>query len=192
MRTRVRYAAGLAAAVVLVSACSSGGGEDPPSSTTATSSGSSSSATTTTTPPTTTTATVTIPAAAKEHTAKGAEAFVKFFVDQTNRASTSADTTIIPAISDPGCLSCQELQKVIVRLHGAEQRYQSPPSTIRQIVAIDGGPEGQQFVRLRMVQNEVNIVDAGGRVVSTEPRADVARTASVTWRGESWVMFGIA
>ena len=202
MSTRRRYAAtllgaSLALGGVALGACS--GGDDPPSTSTTTGS-STSSTSSTTTPPTATSSTATsattspvkLPPEATKHTEKGAEAFVKFFVEQTNQASMNADPSIIPALSDDGCLSCQELQKVVVQLKQDKQHYAGRPTTIKSATAVSGAPFGQQFVRLVMVQNKVDVVDAAGKVVSTDPRAELARTASVTWKGDSWVMFGIA
>jgi RNase P subunit RPR2 len=188
-----RYAAWPAlAAVLAVGACS--GGDDPPatSSTSGSSSSSSTSSTTTSSPSTTATTTVQVPAAAQKHTPAGAEAFVRFYIDQSNEASMKADVTLLPPLSDPGCKSCEALQTAVEELKTNGTHYDSAPVTISKATAIDGGPKGQQFVRVLMVQNKTDVVDATGKVVSTDPRADLARTFSTTWMGERWVLFGIA
>lgn len=194
MRVRGRYAAWPALAVVLVVGACSGGDDPPPSSSTTSGSSSSSSTPTTTTssPSTTTTATVKVPAAAQKHTPEGAEAFVKFYIDQSNEASIKADVTLLPPLSDPGCKSCRALQSAVEELKTNGTHYDSAPVTVSKATAIDGGPKGQQFVRVLMTQNKTNVVDAAGKVISTDPRADLARTFSATWRGERWVLFGIA
>jgi hypothetical protein len=133
-----------------------------------------------------------IPAAARKHTEAGAEAFVKFFVEQSNVASMRADTTILPSLSVPECQSCQRLQGQVEDLKAKGHHYKSAPVTVSKVTAVDGGQDGQQFVRLQMTQNPAAVVDTRGKTVSTDPRAELARTTSLVWVGERWLIFGIA
>jgi hypothetical protein len=193
VRVRHWYATcGLVGALTLAG-CTGGDDPDPSttsgSSTTSSTSPSSSATTTTTTAPT---VAVSIPPAAKAHTPEGAEAFVRFFVEQSNVASMEADVTILPGLSDPGCLSCTELQKQVEELRAKGHHYRSSPVTVSDVSAITGAPVGQQFVRLRMVQNDVDVVDAVGKVVSSDERASLARTTSVVWTEGRWLVYGIA
>jgi hypothetical protein len=43
-----------------------------------------------------------------------------------------------------------------------------------------------------MIQHEVDVVDSSGRVVLTDPRAELVRSAAVLWKGDAWEMYGIA
>jgi hypothetical protein len=176
--------------VLAVGACSGGG--DPPASSSTTSSSSSSSSTTSTTTsgaPTTTTATVDLPPEARKHTPAGAEAFVRFFVEQSNEAWTKPDDTLLPPLSDNGCLSCEALQKTSAKLVANKQRYRSDPMTIEEIGAIGGAPSGQQYVRVIGIQNRVEVIDSAGKVVLTDPKKGVALTASAVWKEDRWFMY---
>ena len=54
-----------------------------------------------------------IPAAAREKSDKGAEAFVRFFMQQAAAAWTIPDATLIEQQSDPdNCSACRDLAKV--------------------------------------------------------------------------------
>jgi hypothetical protein len=135
---------------------------------------------------------VEIPKAAQAHTPEGAEAFVRFFVQQSNLASTRADVTLLPPLFDPGCLSCKAIQDQVLELKAKGRHYESDPVGIGAADAVDGGMGGQQLVRLRMIQNPAEVVDKLGKVISTDPRTELARTASLVWRGDRWFVYGIA
>jgi hypothetical protein len=183
-------AASLTVGGVVLSGCSGDG--DPPATSTSTSSTSSSSSTTTTPSTTTTSATtspVKLPPEATKHTEKGAEAFVEFFVEQSNDAWTKPDATLLPPLSDPGCLSCQALQKTATNLVAKKQKYRSAPMTITKIGAVGGAPSGQQYVRVLGTQNRVEVVDSEGTVVLMDPKQSVALTASAVWREGRWLIY---
>ena len=202
MSSKHRYAAALSLVVVCglvaVSGCAGGGGSPPASSSTAASRTTSSGTTTsaprasTTTTASSTTTPVEIPEAARAHTEAGAEAFVKFFVEQSNVASMTADTSILPPLSDPSCKSCSALQHEVADLKARGHHYLTEPVRISQVTAIGGAPAGQQFVRLQLIQNLADVVDASGKKVSTDPETRLARTTSLKWTGDRWLVFGIA
>jgi hypothetical protein len=197
---------GYAAALSLVVGCGlgaltacTGGAADPSTSHTETTS---TAAATTTSPPTpsksasspataTATTAVQIPEAARAHTKAGAEAFVKFYMDQANRAWVEPNATLLPALSDSGCLSCKSIQQTAAALVRDGQHYVSDPVTVTRVAAFGRAPKGQQYVRLLMIQHKVEVVDSTGKVVSTDPRESLARTAGVIWEGTSWRMYDI-
>ncbi|MGO4341450.1 DUF6318 family protein [Pedococcus sp. 2YAF34] len=197
---RHRYgAAGLALLVLTVSACSDGGGEpgktssSPPSP--STSSAGSGTTTPSSSPPSSATATVDpadLPADARKHTPEGAAAFVKHYVNETNRAGRAADPEILRPFADPGCKSCAAIQATIETLQNQDRHYTSDPVEGVKVKPFSGGPKGQQFVRLQMLQRGADIVDKSGKVVDSDKRMNVARTVSVVWRGDSWIVYGIA
>ena len=51
-------------------------------------------------------ATVEVPAAAREQTEKGAEAFVRFFFDEVNQAWTKPASGLVAGQSESGCQFC--------------------------------------------------------------------------------------
>ncbi|WP_457253095.1 DUF6318 family protein [Pedococcus sp. P5_B7] len=197
---------GYAAALSLLVACGvgaltgcTGGADDPPATGTGTAvTGgtptalpSSSPPITTTTSTITTSAAVQIPAAARAHTKAGAEAFVRFYMEQANRTWVEPNATLLPALSDSGCLSCKEIQKTAAELVRDGQHYVSDPVTVTRVAAFGGAPTGQQYVRLFMIQHKVEVVDSTGRVVLTDPKKSLARTAGVIWEETSWRMYDI-
>jgi hypothetical protein len=69
------------------------------------------------------------------------------------------------------------------------QRYRADPVTPIAIKAIDGGPPGQQFIRVQMHQHQVDIVDRDGRVVSSDPDKRFTTTISLIWGEGSWRVY---
>ena len=163
-----------------------GGGESPPSTSSTTT-----TATATTSPGTSTTP-LGIPAAARKHTPAGAEAFVRYFVEQINAAYLAADPAPIRVISERGCLSCRSLERDVSSLAAKGQRYGSAALTFTSAIAIGGAPKGQQHVRLFMTQNRVDIVDGRGRVVRTDRRKPLKSTVGLIWQGDQWLVYGMA
>lgn len=191
-------AASLAVVASAMAGCA-GGGDDPArgqprpaatgSVTTTTSSpqpAQSSTTTAATTPPK-----AEIPEAARAHTEAGAEAFTRYFLEQAALAWTRPDSSLIPALSDAGCLSCKELQETAAELVAKKRRYASSPVTVNSVNAV-GDVMGQTHVRVRMTQNKVDVVDSAGTVVLTDPSEPLTRTVALVWRGERWVLFDVA
>ena len=189
MRVRGRYAAWPALAALLAVGACSGGGDPPTPSSTSSTSTSSSTTSSTTSSPSTTTASVQLPPEARKHTPEGAEAFVRFFVEQSNEAWTKPDDSLLPPLSEKGCLSCEALQKTAGQLVAKKQRYRTNPVTLQEIDAVGGAPSGQQYVRVLGTQNRVDVIDSTGKVVMTDPKKSVALTASAVWKEGRWFMY---
>ena len=187
---RAYAACGLGVALALAGC--TGEGDDPPVSGSTTSRGSTTSSatsgsTSSTTSSSPTTATVDIPAAARAHTPKGAEAFVKFFMDEVSTAWTKPEAGRIAPLGEASCLSCKSFEDTAKGLVARSQRYASRPSTTLSADAIDGGP--RQVVHLLLQQHEVNVVDSAGKTVLTDKSKRFAVNAELTWREGRWWLF---
>jgi hypothetical protein len=112
-------------------------------------------------------------------------------MQQVNEAWTKPDDALLPPLSDAGCQSCAALQDTAADLVAKRHRYRSDPITIRSVDLI-GQETDQTHVGVQMTQNRVDIVDSQGAVVSTDSKSDFAQTVGVVWRGETWVLYGIA
>jgi hypothetical protein len=47
-------------------------------------------------------------------------------------------------------------------------------------------------VAVDLLQNRVDIVDAAGRVVSTDKKDTFLRTVAVIWKGGRWLIYDVA
>jgi hypothetical protein len=132
---------------------------------------------------------VQIPAAARAHTEAGAEAFVRFYMEQVNVAWTRPQPGLLPELSDEGCLACKGFEETAIDLTSKGRRYQRTPASFASIKAIDGAPRGRQLVHVTGTQHRVNIVNLSGSVVSTDPEERIAVNAMAVWKGEKWLLY---
>ncbi|MBD3783246.1 MAG: hypothetical protein IE926_09885 [Micrococcales bacterium] len=171
---------------VTLAGCDSGG-DDPVVSPTPTASSTSASPSASSSPsPTPSSTGPDIPAAARQKTNAGAEAFVRFFFDQFNVAWTQPQPGLIKALSDPACQFCAKAESTAQYLNAHAQRYQSVPSTLLTVDVFGGAPTGQQFTEIHLVQNAAKIVDSAGKVVDTDPRLDKRYYVTLKWAGDGW------
>ncbi|WP_457253100.1 hypothetical protein [Pedococcus sp. P5_B7] len=177
--------------------CTSGA-DDPPATgngtavtgVTTTASSSSSPPTTTRSATPATTAAVQIPEAARAHTEAGAEAFVRFFLEQVNVAWTRPQSGLLPPLGDSGCLSCKGFEMEATELVAEHHRYAKAPALFTKVTAFGGvTKEGRRRVRIIGVQQRVDIVDRSGKVVSTDLRKPIAVTAMTMWQGDRWLLW---
>jgi hypothetical protein len=188
-------AGGLAGLVLVVGVLGGCDSEATPSATTRSSpsvTNASASPSVTPTPSPSASASVEIPAAARKKTEKGAEAFVRYFFDQVNAAWMTADPRPIASNSEADCKSCASLRRTAEDLKRKNRHYAATPVTVRETKAVAGAPAGQQFVEARLQQNRVDIIDASGRVVSTDKRDTFLRTVALVWGGERWLIYDVA
>ena len=168
-RMLLPYAASLAT-LLTVTACSGG---DPAPAATTPSVGTTSTSTTTSAPPSTTKASPTstvdpvlakIPAAARSHTQEGAEAFAQFYMEQVNRAFTTADPTLLAGLSASHCKTCSAF------LAGAEDLRKKSHRHKGLSISVDGSPANsyspkKAVVQIFVTQHSVPVIDKNGKKV---------------------------
>ncbi|QIM20618.1 hypothetical protein G7075_04740 [Phycicoccus sp. HDW14] len=132
-----------------------------------------------------------IPAAAREKTPKGAEAYVKYFFDQFNLAYTRPQVGLIESMSTPGCEFCSKSEVRAVGLAEDRQRYAQNPVKLEEAVSFGGAPKNEQYVRIRFTQVAATIVDSNGRQVSQVAEGTATANAALRWSGSRWFVRGI-
>lgn len=132
-----------------------------------------------------------IPAAAREKTPEGAEAFVKYFMERVNVAWTAPATGLIAADSTDDCKFCATTEETAKWLVEHEQRYSKEPVTVTRVDALTGAPEGQIYLAATVVQNASDIVTQSGSVTSTEQRKVLERNVALKWADGRWYMFAV-
>lgn len=182
-------AAGMLAAGVLAGCDASS--DEPTTSPTPTPSVSSASPTPTASPsPSVTESGLQIPAAAREKTDAGAEAFVRYYLDQSAVAWMKPDASALDGLATASCNSCARLDSVAAQLVADGQRYSTTPIAIRTLKVIRSSSSEVAF-DAALTENAVSVVDAKGSKVDSYPRRNITRAISVVWKGESWRLNGI-
>ncbi|HSO65606.1 MAG TPA: DUF6318 family protein [Ornithinibacter sp.] len=132
-----------------------------------------------------------LPAAAREKTEKGAEAFVAYFVQQSARAWTTPDASMIEVLSDPDCESCASLATTASELETKGHRSKADPITLVS-VEILVGEDDRQNVAAMIKQHEMDVIDQDGKVVDSDSAGDLQRTFLLYWKEGQWLVGGIA
>jgi hypothetical protein len=159
---------------------------------TATVSPSDSSSATATTSATQPTQPADLPAAAKENTGAGAEAFVTFFWTQANRAWTRPQAGLLPPLCLPTSKSCAAIEKTAVGLVTNHQHYRGDPATQTSVAAFifaDAPPTavgGHLLVDWQGIQEKRDVLDSTGHVVLTDQREVLHRQFDLVWTGVAW------
>ncbi len=95
-----------------------------------------------------------VPAAAREKSEAGAEAFTRYFFEQVNVAWTEPRPGLIASLSDPDCEFCSTTEKAAAALQQANQRYESDPLNVLDLRLFSGAPEGQLYFFADLRQNQ--------------------------------------
>jgi len=133
---------------------------------------------------------VDIPAAARVKSDKGAEAFVRYFIEQAASAWTVPDPNLIERHATKDCSACRDLTKVAAGLKEDGQRYDKPPISVRQLKVLRSGASEVAF-DAELTENDVNVVASSGEVVDSYPRRDITRAIAVKWGDGRWRLDGI-
>lgn len=131
------------------------------------------------------------PPDAREQTEAGAIAFVRFYVEQVNRAWMTPDDTLIPPLVEPECQSCKAMQNNAKEYVALKHRHSTPAVEIVDLNAAPGAPDGQQFLEVKFHQLAASVVTEAGSVVSVKAENTFERRFLLTWKGDSWSVSGI-
>lgn len=198
MRSRLTmtYAVAVATAAMFAVAGCNGGGDDPtasatPTATTSSTSSASPSASTSLTP--SPSASMEVPVAARANTDDGAIAFVRFYFEQVNLAYTKPDTSLLPGLATKACTSCTGLQDGVAEIAAKEQRMKSDlVAPISAATIATEAPRGQTWVRFKLTQLTVPVIDKSGKELEGQKASSVGKIVSVIREGDQWRVHGIA
>ncbi len=109
-----------------------------------------------------------LPEAATEDTEDGAEAFVQYYVDLLNYTGRVPQSGLLEPYGQPGCATCDVLEKETSELEDAGDRYKIDSLAVDSIEALPF--ESGYRVQLEGEALEAEILDAANDVVArTEP-----------------------
>ncbi|GAA4394984.1 hypothetical protein GCM10023153_16600 [Ornithinibacter aureus] len=181
------FAATVAALALVVAGCSQPEPAPPTTAPPATS-----AAPSPTTTPTPTQTGPDIPAAARTQDEKGGIAFVKFFIDQVNESYTTPRDDLIPALSDPECISCADSQSKAKQFVASKSRAVAPPYTPSKLTWVGEQATGVFIVTMTLRQAETEIRLLSGKAAGTIPEAKDDYRVGITWKGDQWIIVGLA
>ena len=129
---------------------------------------------------------VDLPVAAREHSPAGAEAFVRFFYAQVNRAWTRPEAGLIPRLCLSTSKSCAALEATALELVAKKQRYDGDPGTILSVLALGSGAPEILAVDIRGRSERRNVLDSNGAIIATDPLEATHFEAKLRWFDGGW------
>ncbi len=129
-----------------------------------------------------------IPLAARQRTAAGAEAFVRYYLDVSNRMRTTPAPGLTEPLSTKDCRSCNWLNQDARELLRDGERYAGPPTGVLAIGGLEGRPEtdASYSVGVRVRQGVYPIVDQSGRIIQRIPSREGTIVLELKWADDSW------
>ena len=127
-----------------------------------------------------------LPAAAREHSAAGAEAFVRFFYRQMNRAWTQPAAGLIPPLCLSSSKSCAAIERTAQQLVRDQHRYVGEPLTIFLVVPLGAGSPSSIAVDVQGRQERRDVVNAQGTVVLTDQQKPAHSEVQLVWLSDGW------
>ncbi len=108
-----------------------------------------------------------VPAAARVNTDAGAEAFVKYYVEQLNRAWTVPDPDALVPLSLPSCKTCASFTESAIKFRKLNRHYVGVPIAISRVTLNSRADAEHVFVGIIGVQANPRVVDSKGSTVET-------------------------
>jgi len=127
-----------------------------------------------------------IPAAARAHTQKGAEAFARYYVEQINSLNQHPEKGKLERLFKSSCGSCKNFAGSIDYLVDHDQHYTGP---IFRILSVESGAENENGfadVFVAADQLPINIVSSSGAVVDTTKPLGGILVVALTWESRGW------
>lgn len=133
-----------------------------------------------------------LPEAAKANTAAGAEAFVRFYIDQVNAAWTIPDPTKLRALSTGTCQTCARFQHAAETLRADGQHYDGPAVVIKGIVQVPESRPARPVLQVAFQQQARKVLKRDGTVARTvEAQAMLNNFSLVRSQTSGWLIDGI-
>lgn len=127
-----------------------------------------------------------IPKAARAHTAKGAEAFARFYLEQVNQAWMKPDPELIRPYALKSCKTCANILETAEWLHDNKFRYDGEPQDIGPSIVLPESTRSAIFVEVSSNQLSRRIVDGEGAVVESVDFAYSASRVELRWSEQTW------
>ena len=141
----------------------------PPTTGTSPSSGTSSPTTSTPTKTSGGAGAAGVPAAARHNTKTGAEAFVRYYLAQFNRAWSEPRSGLLTPLSTSTCKTCAAYEKVAKDAERKQEFLDGPSVTISSVTVTEV-TKGTATVYVNMINNRRNVVNRSGKVLRTGKR----------------------
>ncbi|MFC7485461.1 DUF6318 family protein [Knoellia sp. CPCC 206453] len=129
---------------------------------------------------------VSVPAAARDHTEAGAIEFAKFYILEADRAYVSVDTSTLADLAGPSCEGCQSAIEGVDEFKVAGERQLRPSMTVLSTNALPNSTADVAQVQVQVRASEVDIENKAGKVVGSTEKGDTVYRLAVRWTDGHW------
>jgi|GEM_PF-3998264 len=120
------------------------------------------------------------------HTAAGAEAFTRYFIERWNVAWTGPRAGILSPLCQGSALACTAFESTATRLAKEGHRYNGDPVSVKFIGVLDQTGANQLGVLANLVQERRSEIDASGRTILTDKREDFRLHFQLVYAAQTW------
>lgn len=200
-RTRVRVFGAAVVVGVLLTGCNGEPGPEETSSETVTTSTSTETSTETVTAspsesvtpqPSETSVLPPLPDAAKENTAEGAEAFIRYYFEVLNLSVTQPANGLIPQLAYAECESCAVAEERAESFVAEGKRATGDPYVIKSMARVGGTPEDMEYFNMEVRTPAVAVENTDGTVGTPSVAGVLAGEGAAIWEDGRWQLFGLA
>lgn len=133
-----------------------------------------------------------IPAAARAHTTAGAEAFLKFYLAEVNRAWQSADPVVLSDFALSTCQTCANFVQTATSLRSKGEHYAGAAIEVGPTISLPRSSREVVIVQAPLKQNLSRIVSSDGTTVRQTPEVRSLTEATIQWhRSGDWRIAGL-
>jgi Family of unknown function (DUF6318) len=134
-----------------------------------------------------------LPAAAGEHSAAGAQAFFRYFVDTYNYANAALDAGPMLAVCEAGSTFCKTVSATVAQNVTGARHVVGGAVTIESVRATDPDAQGGSAVSAVITQAASQLIAGSGATVTAQPAApQQGVTATLVWLQDRWRVHDLA
>jgi hypothetical protein len=127
-----------------------------------------------------------IPPGARAATVAGAEAYFRFYVDTLNAGFTDPGSVGFAGLSEPGCVSCANLEKSIGELRGRHEHVSTAPYVVSASAELPESTRKNRAFQFLLTENASSVVDDHGVSVKSQPAAAHVMEVLLSWADDGW------
>jgi hypothetical protein len=127
-----------------------------------------------------------VPAAGAEHSAKGAEGFVRQWISAANDAFAGGNTVRWRALSLPSCKSCEKRAAAVEKTYKLGGRIEGGQLTVRDVAATPIRVGERTVVLAKVTASRETHLDESGKTVSDHAGSSLRLVFYLNWADGEW------
>lgn len=132
-----------------------------------------------------------VPAAARQHTDKGAEAFARHYVDVINETGIKPVQGKLEPLAADSCKSCANHASTVAYFVNHEQHYSSPIFRVFDTSASAKSQSVDTIIDVTVKQLPTKVLDNTNEVVETVPANSAVLVFDLGWTAHGWQVANI-